>query len=74
MESTKNYFDQFSDIELYELSMDLQQSHIPENSKLRKCSKDIFGGDSLVQIIALGVKLSKTLAERMKVYSPHFII
>jgi len=72
MKTTENYFDQFSDVELYELSMELQQSTISEDSKLRKCSKDIFGSDNLIQIMSLGIKLCETLAERMKVYSPYF--
>jgi len=73
MKTEEYYFEDFSDAELYNLAMELQESTIPEDAGIRKCAKDIFGTVDLVRIIGLGVLLSKELAKRLKKYSPYFI-
>jgi hypothetical protein len=63
------YFDKFSDEDLFQMTMELQMTSVPLDAKVRTCCIDVFGNDTLINLIGIGTLLCKPLAERMKLYS-----
>ncbi len=68
----RDYFIKLSDQELYDLAQELDGSSFEDDSKAQQCAATIFGNDSLLSIMAIGVPLSQILADRLKACSPHF--
>ena len=63
---------QFTDTQLVDLVSELHLNEsFTDDSILRKLAKQHFGGDSLVQIIALSNVILPIVTERMRIYSPH---
>jgi len=65
------YFDDFSDEDLYTMAMELQEPFISNDALIRKHSEIIYGKSNLVNFVGLGTILCKTLAFRLKEYSPN---
>lgn len=66
------YFAKFSDMQLYQIAMELQAPSVSEDAQVRICAKETLGSDGLIQLIAIGIPLSNALANRLKSYSDYF--
>lgn len=58
--------EELSDIELLEIVDEYQKGIFSETTIIRKIAKQYFGGDSLVQLVAVSSVLLPIIAERMK--------
>lgn len=60
--------ERLSDSELLEIVDELQKETFSDNSIARKLAIQFFGGDSLPQILSVGIKVLPIVANRMKEY------
>jgi hypothetical protein len=67
----KNYFEKYSDEELINIVSQLDKKVYPENSIIRKITKDIFNTENPIHFLMIAVPLSKELAIRLNSVSPH---
>lgn len=63
--------EELSDSELLEIVNDLHGEAFAESSIVRQLAKQYFDGDSITQLMFVGLKVLPVVAERMKCYSPH---
>ena len=66
----KNYFEKYSDEELINIVSQLDKKVYPENSIIRKITKDIFNTENPIHFLMIAVPLSKELAIRLNSVTP----
>jgi hypothetical protein len=64
----ENYFKQFSDQELVDMSDEFEMEFIPLDSKLRIAAHDIFNGETLNQIMGVSHLILKEMTLRFQRY------
>lgn len=75
MENTEKInLEELSDVKLLEIVDELQKGSFEENSIVRILSEQIFGGDSLTQILSLPAIILPIVADRMKRYRLKLLI
>lgn len=63
--------EKLSDAELLRIVDECQKDSWEDNSIVRTLAKQFFGGDSLIQMMFVSLKVLPVVAERMRCYSPH---
>lgn len=59
------YLKSLSETELIQIAEDLQKPVLEADSPLRKATKEIFGEDSMMLRVGIGIPLCKVLADRI---------
>ncbi len=66
METKPIILEDLSDAELLQIAKECQNVHFDDDSIIRVLAKQFFGGDSLVQLISVGLKVLPVVSKRLE--------